>query len=774
MFEEEKEAYSTVTLDRTIDVPAQDSYVWRPSKPYNQQHSSGVLWEPELLELTRHGLIGLPALGDTTSIGITLINPSDDDIHVPQGVTIALASNSVSKVTTIRNRTDLATELVKIGQVETLEVNKGEKEAYVTEGEKTFDEQLMATLDNELSPSQQQQMLALLRRNKDLFASNPNDLGHTPRTTHQIDTGEAPPIVCRPYRYSPKDNKFIQAEVQRMLQQQIIRPSNGPWAFPIVLVTKKDGSIRFCVDYRRLNAITKRDAFPLPRIDEIFDALNGATWFSCVDLAAGYWQIGMKEEDKNKTAFTTREGTYEFNVMPFGLMNAPATFQRLMNEIYTGLLWTSVFVYLDDIQVYSRSFDDHLIHLQQALDRIREAGLKLKLKKCEFGKREVAFLGYRTGINGLTTDPDKVQRILQCPAPTNIKELRSFHGLASYYRRFIPNFAKISEPLRKLLKKDTVWQWEKDQQVSFDSLRTALITEPVLAFPDFDKDFILETDASAAGLGAVLSQRKDDGLEHPIHYASRSTNIHEQRLATTTELEATAVMWALEYFRHYVHGKKTIIRTDHQAIQFIFAKGSLRPVPRKFARWITQLSDYDYVITYKLGRANANADALSRPPFAPEVAFDALIALDDERVLRITRLSPEARLPVRSTEEAAGYDLHTLHNVTLEPMETVRINTGIAIQLPEGVYGRIAPRSGLASRHGIDVLAGVIDADYRGALLVLLINLGKNSVTLRAGDRVAQLILEQHLTPDIIEETKLPTTRRGNAGLGSTGLASLQ
>jgi dUTP pyrophosphatase len=233
-------------------------------------------------------------------------------------------------------------------------------------------------------------------------------------------------------------------------------------------------------------------------------------------------------------------------------------------------------------------------------------------------------------------------------------------------------------------------------------------------------------------------------------------------------------MWALEYFCHYIHGKKVVIRTDHQAVQYIFAKGSVRPVPRKFARWIVQLGEYDYTITYKQGRANTNADALSRPPFVDNITTDSLIVIGDHEPIKVRRLAANAIIPGRSTEEAAGYDLHALHDVSIAPTDIVQVNTGIAIQMPRGVYGRIAPRSGLAAKFGIDVMAGVIDSDYCGPLIVLLVNMGKRTVNFRAGDRIAQLILEQYLTPPVVGSDELNITKRDQAGLGSTGVAQQQ
>ena len=310
-------------------------------------------------------------------------------------------------------------------------------------------------------------------------------------------------------------------------------------------MVKRDGTMRFCVDYHRLNAATKMDVYPLPRVDDQLDLLSRSRYFTTLDLVTGYWQVSMAPESQEKTAFITHSGLYEFTVMPFGLCNAPATFQRLMETV---LARTSCMVYIDDILVVGKTFEDHLLNLRKVFDRLREAGLRLKPTKCHLAKHQVKYLGYIVSAQGIAADPKKVEAIKSFPVPANLKNLRSFLGLASYYRRFIPRFAVEANPLHALTSKDSPFIWDSACQEAFECLKQLMTEAPLLAFPDFHQSFLLETDASGLRLGAVLSQKQEDGTIRPLAFASRTLQTHEQNYGVT-ELEALAVVWAVKYFR---------------------------------------------------------------------------------------------------------------------------------------------------------------------------------------------------------------------------------
>ena len=402
----------------------------------------------------------------------------------------------------------------------------------------------------QLQSKQKQALHKLLDKNKDLFAQNMEELGQTNVGEHIIITENVPPIKKNAYRTASKESNFIKEEINEMLKQDLIQPSQSPWSFPVVVVKKKNGKLRLCVNYKPLNDITKKDNYPLPRIDEILDSLKGAQWFTTLDLASGYWQIKVREEDCEKTAFITKFGTFEFKVMPFGLCNAPATFQRIMNKVLGDSIHKYVMVYLDDVIIYSKSFEEHLRHIEDVLNRIRRANLRLKAEKCHFGASELQFLGHVVGKDGVKPDPKKVEKIENYPIPKNIRELRGALGLFSYYRRFIENFSKIADPLYELLKKDITYIWTESQQEAFEFLKKKLTTAPIIQYPDFERPFFLYTDASGTGIGAVLAQ-KNDKLEHVIAYASRTLNPAEKNYGVT-ELECLAIVWAVKYFRHYL------------------------------------------------------------------------------------------------------------------------------------------------------------------------------------------------------------------------------
>ncbi|KAM0735103.1 Retrovirus-related Pol polyprotein from transposon 17.6 [Formica fusca] len=397
-----------------------------------------------------------------------------------------------------------------------------------------------------------------------------------------------------------------------MLKNGIIRTSASQWNAPLLMVPKKaDASgkskLRVVVDFRKLNDLTIGDSFPLPNITEILDQLGNAKYFTTLDLASGYHQIPMAEQDEQKTAFSTPYGHYEFNRMPFGLKNAPATFQRLMNSILTGMQGLKCLVYLDDIVIYGASLEDHNKRLKEVLQRPRENNLKLQPDKCEFLRKEVIYLGHIISENGISPDPSKLTAIKEFPTPKKVKDIQSFIGLAGYYRKFIEDFSKIAKPLTKLTKKTEKFEWTMEQQNAFEILKERLMTAPVLMYPDFNQEFIVTTDASDYAIGAVLSQGKV-GNDRPIAYASRVLSRAEQNY-NTTEKELLAIVWAVKHFRPYVYGTKFKIVTDHKPLIWLF---NVNDPGSRLIRWRLKLEEYDYEIVHKAGRANANADALSR------------------------------------------------------------------------------------------------------------------------------------------------------------------
>ncbi|KAJ0468921.1 putative nucleotidyltransferase, Ribonuclease H [Helianthus annuus] len=411
------------------------------------------------------------------------------------------------------------------------------------------------------------------------------------------------PIAKAPYRLAPTEMLELKKQLDELLSKRFIQPSSSPWGAPVLFVKKKDGSMRMCIDYRELNKVTIKNRYPLPRIDDLFDQLQGARYFSKIDLRSGYHQLKVQEEDIPKTAFRTRYGHYEFTVMPFGLTNAPAAFMDMMNRICKPYLDKFVIVFIDDILIYSKSQKEHCEHLHALLTLLRKERLYAKFSKCEFWLQEVQFLGHVVNHKGIHVDPAKIEAITKWKVPQTAMEIRSFLGLAGYYRRFIKDFSKIAVPLTKLTCKAAKFEWGPRQEEAFKILKHRLTNAPILALPEGTEDFEVYCDASKLGYGCVLMQRKK-----VIAYASRQLKKHEENY-TTHDQELGAIIFALKIWRHYLYGNKFTVYTDHKSLRYIFGQKELNMRQR---RWMEMLSDYDCDIQYHEGKANVVADALSR------------------------------------------------------------------------------------------------------------------------------------------------------------------
>jgi hypothetical protein len=355
---------------------------------------------------------------------------------------------------------------------------------------------------------------ATLLRHTDIFDTAQTKYGAAKGVQHKIDTGNAIPTCVPPHRVSPKERQIIMDMTNEMLTNGVIQPSVSPWASPIVLVKKKDGKQRFCIDFRQLNKVTIRDVYPIPRIEDCLTALGGNCWFSTFDMHAGFWQIEMLEQDKQKTAFIVDGGLYEFNVMPFGLTNATATFQRYMDMVLAGLKWTSLLVYLDDVCIFAKTIDQHLERLEEAFHRFRQYNLKLNAAKCHVLQKEFTYLGHIVTETGIKADIKKINAVVEMPQPKNVKQLRSFLGLCNYYRKFIKDYTSHCTPLYSMLSNEFVWTREATQ--AFADLKKLLTQTPMLHYPDFSQKFKVSTDASEEGIGAVLSQDDVEGNEKVI------------------------------------------------------------------------------------------------------------------------------------------------------------------------------------------------------------------------------------------------------------------
>lgn len=483
-----------------------------------------------------------------------------------------------------------------------------EENFYVTE--ETNNKPLLEKIRmSHLNAEESSKLIHLVKRFSKIFYEENVDLTFTNAIRHQIRTTDHPPIAVKTYRYPYVHKSEVQKQIKEMLDKKIIRPSCSPYSAPVWVVPKKldasgEKKWRLVIDYRKLNDVTIDDKYPIPNIDEILEKLGRCQYFTTVDLAKGFHQIEISEEDIHKTAFSVEGGHYEFLRMPFGLKTAPATFQRMINNVLSDYINNICLVYMDDIIIFSTSLQEHVESITKIFQRLKDVNLKVQLDKCEFLKRETEFLGHIVTETGIRPNPEKISCVKKFPLPKSAKEIKQFMGLTGYYRKFIRDYSKIAKPMTKYLKKDMKIDIDDPEYInSFETLKTLLTNDPILRYPDLSKIFTLTTDASNFALGAILSQEG-----HPICYASRTLNGHEQNYSTI-EKELLAIIWATQYFRPYLFGKKFIIETDHRPLTWLF---SIKEPNSKLVRWRLKLSEYDYEIRYKRGVKNGNADALSR------------------------------------------------------------------------------------------------------------------------------------------------------------------
>ena len=643
---QEHHRVARVNVRKTTIIPARTECVIQAKGDFAGFESRECIVEPRTVRLDEinsddnledMGLVIGCSLVDThrvdIGIPVRVMNPTSEDIVIHEGTTIGTASEieAVERIADEENSSQEHHERV----VHVCKVNSDVQGADAKKCDRsTWSSnltELYSRCSNDLTSNQRDELANLLEKHEAVFANSSTDYGRTSVIEHTIDTGDARPVRQPPRRPPKAFEKEEEKVIAEQLKNNIITESTSPWSSPLVYVKKKSGETRPCVDYRRVNDLTTKDAYPLPRIDDCLDCLGDARIFSTLDLQSGYWQIRVREEDRQKTAFVTRSGLYEYVTMPFGLTGAPATFMRCMEMIFRGVQWKTLLIYMDDIIIYSSDFDSHLERLDEALTRLGGAGLKLKPSKCHLLKQEVEFLGHVVTPEGVKTNPSKIEAVKKWPQPTNVSQVRSFLGLCSYYRRFIKSFSTIASPLNQLLNADQEFRWTSDCECAFARLKDILTSEQVMAYPNDTGVFILDTDASNTGIGAVLSQmqwneERQKEEERPVAYASKSLT-RTQRRYCVTRRELLAIVTFVWQFRPYLLGRKFVIRTDHSALRWIM---SFREPENQMARWIELLSQFDFKIEHRPGKNHGNCDSLSRVPCDPECkCYDGQAILEE-------------------------------------------------------------------------------------------------------------------------------------------------
>ena len=533
-----------ITVSETVEIPSRSEVIiqGKVHMPAFCSNDLAIVEPTDTSFLSGKGIIAKALVHADNIVPLRLINLGDETEKLYSGMYVA----NLSKVSAVKDMPD-----------------KGSKQQSCDTLPEHLKDLYVRTVEG--LPMEQSKFIAkLLMKHASTFSESDDDLGWTGILRHRIITKEERPIKQPLRRFPQHMNEEADRQIEDMLRKDVIQTFTSPWASGIVMVTKKDGSKRFCVDYHKLNDVTPKDAYPLPRIDDSLDQLSGAEWFSCLDLNSGYWQVEVEESDRPKTAFVSRQGLFEFKVMPFGLCNGPATFERLMEIVLAGLNWQICLIYLDDVIVIGRDFDDMIKNLDTVLQRLHDAGLKLKPRKCQLFAKQVEFLGHVISCEGIQTDPKKIQAVKMWPRPETTHDVRSFVGFCSCYGRFIPKFAEISKPLHKLTEKGQAFVWTKACDTAFETLKNKLVAPPILAHPDFSKAFVLDTDASDQAIGAVLSQIID-GQERVIAYGSRTLTKSERPYCVTRK-ELLALVHFVKYYRHFLFGKTFTVRTDHGSL----------------------------------------------------------------------------------------------------------------------------------------------------------------------------------------------------------------
>lgn len=466
-----------------------------------------------------------------SSAVIRVLNPTNEDVHLPINFTLASVNRvEVDKIITLDEH--VASQECNVNVL---------SETSLTENSAETENVQFNISNSNLTPEQCTELQHFLSKNKDIFSNSLSTIGKTNVFTHRIDTFPgAKPVHMNHYRQGPIQKAETARQTKDMLERNIVSPSDSIWNSPVVLEKKKDNTWRFAIDYRNLNKITQAISHPIPRLEDVFDCIgdSSATIFSTLDLNSAYFQMELDPETKHKSAFVTHEGVYVFNRMPFGLKNAPMSFQMLMSQVLRGLHWKFVLCYIDDLLVWSKNFEEHLLHLGQVFAKLREANLTLKPDKCRFGLEKVMFLGHILSKDGVSVDSEKTEKVRNFPVPRSQTELKSFLGLCNYYRRFVEGFAHIATPLNQLLKGDKrgkfkTGDWTDECQTAFQKLKDALTSAPILGFPDMNKEFILSTDASGAAIGYILGQKDEHGKEYVIAYGGRALSKDERKWSVT-------------------------------------------------------------------------------------------------------------------------------------------------------------------------------------------------------------------------------------------------